>query len=178
MTTTTKNELKVNRCWAIIKRTAEQDLYTHCTVILNALLYGVVAKPGIATGSRSKNEGWLLDKETRGSRVQLTMVTNRVRIDPFGPTFHIIFVPLLSYDSLVILFFVFMIFRIIWFNINSALFQLTQCYKCLKYMSSRRYFYIFLQNKSLIDFVCWGILIPYIHNTIIRRIDYFFSNPK
>ena len=92
------------------------------------------------------------------------MVTNRVRIDPFGPTFHIIFVPLLSYDSLVILFFVFMIFRIIWFNINSALFQLTQCYKCLKYMSSRRYFYIFLQNKSLIDFVCWGILIPYIHN--------------
>ncbi len=69
-------------------RTAEQDLYTHCAVILNTLLYGVVAKPGIATGSRSKNEDWLLDKETRGSRVQLTTVTNRVRIDPFGPTHY------------------------------------------------------------------------------------------
>jgi hypothetical protein len=47
---------------------------------------GVVAKPGIATGSRSDKRAKL--EETRGSRVQMIAVSRRVRIDPFGPTLN------------------------------------------------------------------------------------------
>jgi hypothetical protein len=42
------------------------------------LLSGVVAKPGIATGSRSNKRGYInsrKEEETRGSRVQLIVVT-------------------------------------------------------------------------------------------------------
>ena len=53
--------------------------------IARCQLGGVVAKPGIATGSRSNT--WAKLEETRGSRVQLIAVKCRVRTDPFGPTF-------------------------------------------------------------------------------------------
>jgi hypothetical protein len=49
-----------------------QDLYTHSVVFLLLFERGVVAKPGIATGSRSNDERLVLE-DTRGSRVQLTI---------------------------------------------------------------------------------------------------------
>jgi hypothetical protein len=49
----------------------QQDLYRLHTITSNALPGGVVAKPGIATGSRSKELRLVIRKDTRGSRVQM-----------------------------------------------------------------------------------------------------------
>jgi hypothetical protein len=49
--------------------------------------YGVVAKPGIATGSRSNNRA-LLENETRGSRVQMSS-KNAAEYIPSAPFWFI-----------------------------------------------------------------------------------------